>query len=618
MTPKPIAFTPQKPYCILLPLDRDDGQNSDLLHLGGALAHAHQGEMLLLHVVTEEDRESSDPWRLSEEYEALLTGLPYRLISCESETVADGILETAHEQNCALILLKWHGQPRAMRNKLGHVLDPVIEDAPCDVVLLKGECTEEVLNAPRILLATSGGPHTIGAARLAFALTGFLGGEVTLLTILPEAAHELKVTQAEQMLAKIISQIEASGGEGVVVPQVIRAEEVSAALIAAAKKHDMVFMGATNDSIMNQLVIGSMMERLAQALSQPVIIVRRYDSLRSRWLRRLWRQVNQNLPTLSSKARLDAYKQIRRGTRGTTDFYTLMLLSVVIATMGLLLNSGAVIIGAMLVAPLMTPILGLAMGIVLGDSRLLKIATQSILKGVLLAIGVSALIAWVAPLVLFTTEIQARTQPNLFDLTVALAAGAAGTYSISRPNLAGALPGVAIAAALVPPLSVIGISLATARWEAALGSMLLFGTNLIAISLAAVLMNLLFGFIPPREKQKQREILRTGLLVILLLLFAVTLPLAQTLQQAVNQNAIARTLDDTLGQVLQESNLLLLDFDWQEETNDSLSLRVVAFAGDDVTNEAVSAIDDAVTNAVGREVKLRLVIIPAKVLRDDE
>ncbi|MGB0388623.1 MAG: TIGR00341 family protein [Ardenticatenaceae bacterium] len=637
MTPLPIPIistTNHKPYRILLPLDREDRLSTDIFRFAGALADAHQGEVLILHVVTEEGPESSDLeaeafldanasfWGLSEEDEALLAEFPHRFITCESQTVADGILQSAREESCALILLRWHGEPRAIRNKLGHVLDPVIFDAPCDVVLLKGECTREVLNAPRILLATSGGPHTIGAARLAFALAAFSGGQVTLLTIVPKGADDSRVAEAEQMLAEVIS--DAEGDKEVVVPRVIQAEQVPAALMAAAKKHDMVFLGATNDSVMNQILIGSMMERLSQALSQPVVIVRRYGGLRSQWLRRVWRQVDQNLPTLSLAARLDAYKRIRRGARATSDFYTLMLLSVVIATMGLLLNSGAVIIGAMLVAPLMTPILGLAMGIVLGDSRLLKISGQSVFKGVFLAIGVSAFIALVAPLVLFTPEIQARTQPNLFDLTVALAAGAAGTYSISRPKLAGALPGVAIAVALVPPLSVIGICLATARWEAAMGATLLFSTNLIAINFAAVLMNLLFGFLPPKEKpgrapkqQGRREILRAGFFIILLLLFGISLPLARSLQQEVNHNAIAHTLGNTLEQVLQESELSLLDFSWEEQADDSLSLRVVVLAGNDVTNETVLALDEAVTNAVGRQVKLRFVIIPARVLRDD-
>ena len=616
------STTDHKPYRILLPLDREDELNFDLFRFARALAHAHQGEILLLHVVTEQGAELSEPWHLPEEYETLLAESSFRFITCESETVPDGILQTARKEKCAMILLRWHGQPRAMRNKLGHVLDPVVLDAPCNVVLLKGECTEETLNAPRILLATSGGPNAIEAAKLAVALAGFFGGEVTLLTILSKSADDADVAQAEQMLAGVIGEM--GGSQELVVPRVILADEVPAALMAAAKKHDMVFMGATNDSIMNQLVIGSMMERLSQAMSQPLVIVRGYEGLRSRWLRRLWREVDQNLPTLSSKERLDAYKQIRRGARATSDFYTLMLLSVVIATMGLLLNSGAVIIGAMLVAPLMTPILGLAMGIVLGDGRLLKISAESVFKGVLLGIGVSAFIALVAPLVLFTPEIQARTQPNLFDLTVALAAGAAGTYSISRPKLAAALPGVAIAVALVPPLSVIGICLATARWEAAMGATLLFSTNLIAINLAAVLINLLFGFLPPEEKpskipklQERRDILRAGFFIILLLLFGISLPLARSLQQEVNHNAIARTLDDTLKQVLQESELSLLSFEWEEETNDSLSMRLVVFAADDVTNETLFALDEAVTNAVGREVKLRLVIIPARVLRDE-
>ncbi|WP_416676406.1 TIGR00341 family protein [Egbenema bharatensis] len=183
-------------------------------------------------------------------------------------------------------------------------------------------------------------------------------------------------------------------------------------------------------------------------------------------------------------------------------YYVLLALSVVIATLGLLANSAATIIGAMIVAPLMGPILGMAFSVVMSNRRLLRRSTLSLITGTLMSIAIGAVICRLVGIQTLTPEIIARTSPNLLDLGVALAAGSAGAFAFSRRDIADALPGVAIAVALVPPLSVVGIGIALNLQSVTFGSLLLFLTNLTGIVFSGGLVLLLqrYGSIDRAKK----------------------------------------------------------------------------------------------------------------------
>ena len=171
----------------------------------------------------------------------------------------------------------------------------------------------------------------------------------------------------------------------------------------------------------------------------------------------------------------------------------LVLLSSVIATQGLLVDSPAIVIGAMLVAPLMSPVIALGLSSITGDERLLRDSAAALLRGALLAVIVALVIIWVnrhLPFVVLLelpNQVTVRTTPSPIDLTVALAGGAAAAFALGMPNISAALPGVAIATALMPPLCTIGIGLAMERMDVAGGATLLFITNAVTITFAASL-----------------------------------------------------------------------------------------------------------------------------------
>lgn len=171
----------------------------------------------------------------------------------------------------------------------------------------------------------------------------------------------------------------------------------------------------------------------------------------------------------------------------------LTAMSAGIAILGLLLSSPAVVIGAMLLSPLMGPIVGLGFALATADYRWMRQTGLSLAWGSLLAVTFTALIVALSPLQEITSEIAARTRPNLFDLLVAVFSGLAGAYALIRGK-EGAVVGVAIATALMPPLATVGFGLATLNWTVFSGALLLFVTNFVAIALFAALIARLYGF----------------------------------------------------------------------------------------------------------------------------
>ena len=204
-------------------------------------------------------------------------------------------------------------------------------------------------------------------------------------------------------------------------------------------------------------------------------------------------------------------RSLWRNADPSFDYYVMLFLSAVISTLGLIAGSTAAIIGAMIVAPLMGPIIGMAFAITMGNRRLLKRSGLSVATGALLTIGSAYLICTTVGLNTLNPEILARTRPTLIDLVIGLAAGAAGAFAKTRREVADALPGVAIAVALVPPLSVIGIGLAYGNQSVLTGSTLLFLTNLAGIILSG---GLVFIWQDYGSMKRARHGLLTSVIVV--------------------------------------------------------------------------------------------------------
>ncbi len=289
-------------------------------------------------------------------------------------------------------------------------------------------------------------------------------------------------------------------------------------------------------------------------------------------------------------------------------FFALMGFAAVIASMGVLSDSTAVVIGAMLIAPLMTPLMGMAISLVMGwPNRLARSATIAI-GGIVFAIGLGALLGLIAPTVIDTTtnsQIAGRSSPTILDLIIAVAAGGAGAYGLSRPDVSDSLPGVAIAISLVPPLSVVGISYSQADWSAGTGALLLFTTNMVAILIVGGLTFIVTGVTPIARVTENQHRVRTSLAAVataaIVVVAALLLNGAQTAANLFEQTRMESTVDDWLTDAPLHS-LVGADID-----HDTVTAVVV---GPSNGLPAVADLADSLADALNREidVDVRLIV----------
>lgn len=234
----------------------------------------------------------------------------------------------------------------------------------------------------------------------------------------------------------------------------------------------------------------------------------------------------------------ELFLSLRKESEIDLHYVVLMLLSTLLATIGLFSNSSAVVIGAMLLAPLMAPIVSFSMGMLRGDVRMLELSLLKIITGIVLALAASSSVALLIPEMALTDEMHARINPNLLDMGVAILSGIAAAYSKSFKEIMQSLAGVAIAVALVPPLSVAGIGLGQADLSVFFGAFLLFFTNLVGISIAATLTFQVLGFSNIVRSQK-------SMLIVVALTIATSFPLFYSYDQIIEDYRLERFIQQS-------------------------------------------------------------------------
>lgn len=232
-------------------------------------------------------------------------------------------------------------------------------------------------------------------------------------------------------------------------------------------------------------------------------------------------------------------KRLEEISRPSLEFFILLSFSTIIALLGLFQNSAAVIIGAMIIAPLMRPLMGLALGSIAADAQLVKRSLLTLTFGTLCGLSIGYLGASLLSSIQLTAEILGRTHPTLLDLGVALAAGAIGAYCQSKAEIRDTLAGVAIAVALVPPLSVVGIGLARGSFAVASGAALLYATNLIGITIAASFVLLVMGYSPLNRA-------RIAIVASTTFLFLLLIPLGLSMNELILENRLGMEINRLL------------------------------------------------------------------------
>ncbi len=206
---------------------------------------------------------------------------------------------------------------------------------------------------------------------------------------------------------------------------------------------------------------------------------------------------------INEKDKVAAIDDLIHDSTPRPSFFFLVVLSTIMATLGVIAENASVVIGSMLIAPILSPILSLSLGIVMSDSKIIKWSFVTLLKSTLYALACAIIFTFLFKngynTTLENTEIAARMDQTFLFLVIAIVAGLATAFARVKPDLNEALPGTAIAVALVPPLAVAGIGIGIWDWDMAIGAFKLYALNLIGIIIAAMFMFSLMNLYPKRR-----------------------------------------------------------------------------------------------------------------------
>ncbi|MGE5660324.1 MAG: DUF389 domain-containing protein [Actinomycetota bacterium] len=301
---------------------------------------------------------------------------------------------------------------------------------------------------------------------------------------------------------------------------------------------------------------------------------------------------------VSAEALEAMYLSLLEEAQLNLNYMILTVGACLIATFGLIANSTAVIIGAMIVAPLMMPLRGLAFGALEGNPVLFRRSLSSLLVATLVAIFLSYSLGLLLNFPEFGSEVLARTQPNLIDLGIAVAAGGISGFAKVRPRISDALAGTAIAVALMPPLCVVGLSLSQKMWQFSWGALLLYLTNFLGITLACMLVFVWAGYSPLAKSRKALfwALALTGVLVIPLGASFVQLLRQAQLQATIRKILVSRTV--TVGQQVE---LINTEVNW---TAAPPEVRLIVLAKQPLTAKQVALVEQFLTREMRQPFQL--------------
>ncbi len=286
----------------------------------------------------------------------------------------------------------------------------------------------------------------------------------------------------------------------------------------------------------------------------------------------------------------------------------LLMASIMIASLGLDLDSPAVIIGAMLISPLMSPILGVGLGIAINDRKTLDIALNNFVIAILITLVTSTLYFTITPLGDLNESIDSRTKPTILDGLVAIFGGLAGIISTTRKDKTSAIPGVAIATALMPPLCVTGYGLAKLDWDIALNSFYLFFLNSFFITISSFLIIRLLNFpiytpLNARDARRSRWLMSVVSIILVVPSGIILYNLWEDRQQVIH-------VEDYINDYFNRPDLSMYCIDYDFQKGDSTNLLVVQLVGTPIPEDSLPRYYDGLDQYQLHDTQLRIIQDP--------
>ncbi len=518
--PNQTEATPIRARRVLVPVANPETAPG-LIRLAWKLAHPEDGRVLALFVTVSgrEMDEAAFDTLLAVVDDAKESGIPVELITRTAPSIARGVLDSALEHGATLMVVGFQAPGRG-RIELGPVVESLARTTPCDLVVYRNPLGSPVRleDIEHVILPLDGSNNSRVAARLGVVLAEVYDAQPTAMYV--QTDPDLPSWFG---LARIEASLSGVNATRNIHRQVVRANDIVSGILARCSRSDMIILGFTEKSSLDRWIFGNVAQRVLSQAPGPVILAKRATKERMSQPERLTHALLSRFsPTLTPSERTEVVQQATELSGPGINFVVLMVISSILSAFGLLQNSAAVIIGAMLVAPLMSPLMAFSVGLIQVRLRLMRNAVFTTLIGVLIGLAVAVIIGLLMPLDMSTPEMRARGEPSLLDMGVALASGVAGAYAVARKDIPSALAGVAIAAALVPPLCTVGLAMAFGDWDLASGSGLLFLTNIVSISLIGAAVFGWLGLRPRREQHTRRQ-----LIISLIVLGLLAVPLGR-------------------------------------------------------------------------------------------
>jgi len=480
---------------ILVPIARPDTA-AQMLELATALIDPENGKVIALTVgINDEGTETS---QRMEEIQPIVEQFEHvELVTQIASSITRGILDGAREQRAEALIMGVHRSDRR-EVQLGTVVENIIQAAPCNVLIYR---TGESNNFERVIVPLDNNSMAGMALHLGTLLatardtgisTPIIQRDYTSTREKEEFFRETLAVMNEDKIGK---------------REFVQGRTPGETLLNTLTGRDMLVLGFSQKANLDLEFGRDISDTLLRRAAGPVLlysqILKERDTVTG-FTQRLLQRFN---PALTQVERNELVWAARKSAMSSIDFNWLIMMSAGLASLGLMLNSVAVIIGAMLVAPLMSPLGALAIGLAVGDLSMSRRAALTLLQGVALALLISITMGLLLPISSPTSEMLSRGTPSLLDAAVALVSGLVAAFALARKEIPVALAGVAIAAALMPPVCTIGLGIAFGNTRLASGATLLFVTNITFIVASQNVIFLWMGMLPGRRQETRRGVL---------------------------------------------------------------------------------------------------------------
>ena len=535
------SLTPQEDYyakTVVLPMGRPDTA-AEMLRIAGEMVHPSEGLVIAL-VISLGDAERTN--RFSNQIQDVIeafrntdAGHAVEVVTEIAASVSRGILDVARERNADVILL---GVQRSTQGnvKLGTVVENVIATAPCGVLIYRSAASTDFR---RLVIPIDGTLPSVIAMQLGVSFALQHNIPLQQMSIQydyhydPE--HEAAIKRYEDRLPPSAD----------LKKHIVVSRQPAREIVGGMSSDVLLVMGFAQKTDLERHIINDLSNQLLNLAPGPVILISQHE-----WQHGIRGAIEHRIARLNPQLTLVEQNELiwsaEKSASANLDYVVMIVLSAALATLGLLTNSVAVIIGAMLVAPLMSPISSFSTGMATGILHITRRASLTLFTGVTLALLISIVMGVALPIDSPTDEMLARGSPNLLDAAIALVSGWVAAYATARKGIPAALAGVAIAAALMPPISTIGLGIALRDFDLALGANLLFLANIAFIIAAQYITFLWMGMQPTKDREGATlNRSRAWWIVLCLTTLIILLVFARLGSQAIDEAQIRERLQAT-------------------------------------------------------------------------